>query len=308
MELEFVDHPQSFLDAAGGLLAAEPVLGSVIASVTERTVRELGRGVDSWSPAKAPFARWWAVLRDDTGTVVSAVMRTAPFEPWPTFGLPMDDAAARLLARALHARGELLGGANGAQPGSSLLAAETARLWGGRVTTEKQTRLWEATAVTEAPPPPGRLRRATEADAPLVLEWFQAFHAEADEQAGRVPDPASGEHNTPDGVGQRIAEGVVWLWELPGGRVAHLTCASLPVYGVSRVGPVFTPREHRGTGIASRVVGELTRRGLAAGHRMCLFTDRANPTSNKIYEALGYRPVVDMAEHRVEAVVAAVAP
>ena len=94
----------------------------------------------------------------------------------------------------------------------------------------------------------------------------------------------------------RIREGVEWLWELPGGEVAHLTGASLPSYGVSRIGPVFTPREHRGRGIGSYVVGELTRRGLEAGHRMCLFTDQDNPTSNKIYEALGYRPAAGVAE------------
>jgi predicted GNAT family acetyltransferase len=90
---------------------------------------------------------------------------------------------------------------------------------------------------------------------------------------------------------------VEWLWELPDGEVAHLTGAGLPSYGVSRIGPVYTPPEHRGRGIASYVVGELTRRGLEAGHRMCLFTDQDNPTSNKIYEGLGYRPVVEMAEH-----------
>ena len=28
---------------------------------------------------------------------------------------------------------------------------------------------------------------------------------------------------------------------------------------------------------------------------MCLFTDQANPTSNKIYAAFGYQPVADMA-------------
>ena len=32
---------------------------------------------------------------------------------------------------------------------------------------------------------------------------------------------------------------------------------------------------------------------------MCLFTDQANPTSNKIYAGLGYEPAVDMAEHLV---------
>jgi predicted GNAT family acetyltransferase len=299
MELEFFDAPQPFLDAAGGLLAAEPVLGSVIASVSERTARELADGHDSWAEVDAPFERWWLAVRDDTGEVVSAAMRTAPFKPHPTFALPMTDEAARALAAALHDRGELLGGANGALPGAEVLARATAELAGGEMVAVKATRLWEATSVEVPPAPEGRLRQATEDDAELVLAWFTAFHEEADEQAGREPDPASGEHNTLDSVLVRIREGVEWLWELPDGTVAHLTGAGLPSYGVGRIGPVYTPKEHRGRGIASYVVGELTRRGLEAGHRMCLFTDQANPTSNKIYASLGYEPVVEMAEHLV---------
>ena len=299
MDLEFFDTPRPFLDAAGGLLTQDPVLGSVIASVSERTARELADGHDSWAGVDAPFARWWVVVRDDAGAVVSAAMRTAPFRPHPTFAMPMDEEAARALAAALHERGELLGGANGALPGAATLARETARLAGGEVVTDKATRLWEAASVEMPPAPEGRLRQATEDDAELVLSWFEAFHAEADAQAGREPDPTSGEHNTLDSVLVRIREGVEWLWELPDGTVAHLSGAGLPSYGVSRIGPVFTPREHRGHGIASHVVGELTRRGLEAGHRMCLFTDLANPTSNKIYSGLGYAPVVDMAEHVV---------
>ncbi|MBC2933206.1 GNAT family N-acetyltransferase [Nocardioides sp. zg-1228] len=297
--LEFFATPQPFLDAAGGLLAAEPVLGSVIASVSERTARELAAGHDSWAEVGATFERWWVVVRDASGAVVSAAMRTAPFAPHPTFSMPMDDGAATALATALHARGELLGGANGALPGAAVLARVSAELTGGEVVADKGTRLWEATSVEAPPAPDGRLRLATEDDAELVLAWFRAFHEEADEQAGREPDPDSGEHNTLDSVLVRIREGVEWLWELPDGTVAHLTGAGLPSYGVSRIGPVYTPKEHRGRGIASYVVGELTRRGLEAGHRMCLFTDRANPTSNKIYAALGYEPTVDMAEHVV---------
>jgi predicted GNAT family acetyltransferase len=297
--LEFFDTPQPFLDAAGRLLAAEPVLGSVIASVTERTARELADGRDSWAEVGAPFQRWWVAVRDGDGEVVSAAMRTAPFKPYPTFAVPMPDAAARALAAALHERGELLGGANGALPGAEVLARATAELTGGEVVADKATRLWEATSVEVPPAPEGRLRRATEDDAELVLAWFTAFHEEADEQAGREPDPTSGEHNTLDSVLVRVREGVEWLWELPDGTVAHLTGAGLPSYGVSRIGPVYTPKEHRGRGIASYVVGELTRRGLQAGQRMCLFTDQANPTSNKIYAGLGYEPVVEMAEHVV---------
>lgn len=297
MDLEFFDDPRTFLAAGGEALAAQPVLGSVIATVTERQARVLDAGEDPGAGHDLPFTPWWALVRDTSGEAVSAVMRTAPFAPFPTFSLPMPGEAAATLARALHARGEFLGGANGALPGSARLAEETARLWGAKVLPGKSTRLWECTAVEVPPAPPGRLRRATEDDAELVLAWFTAFHQEADEQAGREPDPASGEHNTLADVLVRIREGVEWLWEMPDGEIAHLSGASLPSFGVSRVGPVFTPRQHRGGGIASYVVGELTRRGLAAGHRMCLFTDVDNPTSNKIYEALGYRAVADMAEH-----------
>jgi predicted GNAT family acetyltransferase len=60
------------------------------------------------------------------------------------------------------------------------------------------------------------------------------------------------------------------------------------------VGPVYTPPEHRGRGYASAAVAEVSRQILAAGDRACLFTDQANPTSNRIYESLGYRPVGDM--------------
>ena len=213
----------------------------------------------------------------------------------------MPEAAARALAAALHDRGELLGGANGALPGAEVLARATAELAGGVMVSYKATRLWEATAVDVPRAPEGRLRQASEDDTELVLAWFTAFHEEADEQAGREPDPHSGEHNTLDSVLVRIRDGVEWLWELPDGTVAHLTGAGLPSYGVGRIGPVYTPKEFRGRGIASYVVGELTRRGLEAGTRMCLFTDQANPTSNKIYASLGYEPVVDMAEHLVRA-------
>ncbi|MDR7255314.1 putative GNAT family acetyltransferase [Nocardioides sp. BE266] len=299
LTLEFFASPRPFLDAAGALLEAEPVLGSVIASVSQRVERELDAGIDSWADVDAPFARWWLVVRDGSGQVVSAVMRTATFKPYPTFALPMPDAAARALAAALHERGELLGGANGALPGAEVLARTTAELAGAELVTDKATRLWEATSVDVPPAPEGRLRQATEDDAELVLAWFTAFHEEADEQAGRAPDPHSGEHNTLDSVLVRIREGIEWLWELPDGTVAHLSGAGLPSYGVGRIGPVYTPKEHRGRGIASYVVGELTRRGLEAGTRMCLFTDQANPTSNKIYASLGYEPVIDMAEHLV---------
>ena len=81
--------------------------------------------------------------------------------------------------------------------------------------------------------------------------------------------------------------------------MVHLTAANVPAFGVVRVGPVYTPVEHRGSGFASAAVAAVSGQILADGRRPCLFTDQANPTSNRIYQAIGYEPVVDMANHEI---------
>jgi predicted GNAT family acetyltransferase len=64
--------------------------------------------------------------------------------------------------------------------------------------------------------------------------------------------------------------------------------------GTARVGPVYTPPEHRRRGYATSLVEEWTSELLRRGMRRCvLFTDLANPTSNSIYQAVGYRPAGD---------------
>ncbi len=289
--LEFFDDPAAFLAAAGPALAAEPVLGTVVASVSEGMAADRAAGV----AFTADVTPWWLVVRDHDGTVAGLGMRTAPFAPYPLFLLPMPDEAAEALAGVLHGRGEPLGGLNGTRPAVDVVAAAWTRLTGEPTDVAVHTRLFELGELTVPPVPGGRLRAATPADVPLATGWFQRFFAEADEQAGRPPS-RSGEHVDVDDVGRRVAQGTVWLWEDEDGRVVHLTAATAPAYGVSRIGPVFTPREHRGRGYAGAAVAQVSRRLLDEGVRVCLFTDQANPTSNALYERLGYRPLADMAE------------
>jgi RimJ/RimL family protein N-acetyltransferase len=59
--------------------------------------------------------------------------------------------------------------------------------------------------------------------------------------------------------------------------------------------PGDSPREQRGRGYAGATVAAVSRRLLDEDARVCLFTDQANPVSNALYERLGFRPVVDMA-------------
>ena len=65
-----------------------------------------------------------------------------------------------------------------------------------------------------------------------------------------------------------------------------------------RIGPVYTPPEFRGRGYASALTAHVSTEQLAAGRSFCfLYTDLANPTSNKIYVAIGYRRVCDSVQY-----------
>jgi predicted GNAT family acetyltransferase len=287
MHLEFHDDAATFLEVAGEHLAADPVLSTVIATVTRRAVN----GVDL---ARGTGPRWWLVVREGS-RVVSVAMRTAPAPPHPIYVMPMPDAAALALARALHERGEQLLGINGAMPAAQIVAEETARLSGGEAQVAERTRLHAVSSVVPARPTPGRLRLAKPDDLDLVLRWFLAFDADAAEQAGRDGEHQMLEPPEEEALLPRIEQGRVWLWDDEHGETVHLTAANPPAYGVTRIGPVYTPRERRGHGYARAAVAEVSQLLLDDGLRVCLFTDLDNPTSNRVYEAVGYRPVVDMA-------------
>jgi GNAT superfamily N-acetyltransferase len=290
--LEFTEDPRAFLTRAGGLLEADPVLGTVVASVTAGAVAALDRG----EPAPEHPQWWLSVADEESGDVVGVVMRTAPFRPYPLYVLPMPDDAAARAATALVERGEDVSAVNGALPAARTLATELARRTGRRVNVHEHTRLHVLTRLVEPKvAPDGLARVAVPADAPLALSWFRAFHADAAEQAGRLEPEHGGEQFDEADMDARIAEGRIWLWEDGLGTPVSLVGFNSPSFGVARVGPVYTPGAHRGHGYASILTAHVSRVLRDAGARVCLFTDQANPTSNKIYAAIGYEPVVDMA-------------
>lgn len=289
-DLELYDDPAAFLRAAGDHLRVEPVVSTVVATVAERAAREDAAGIAPDGPY-----RWWAVARDDAGAVVGTAMRTAPFTPYPLFVLPMPDDAAVRLARLLHERGEAAVGVNGALPAARRCAEELARLTGGTVEVAQHTRLHRLDELVAPRLPAGRLAAAGPDDVGLALRWFEAFAHDADEQAGREPGSMHEMAETAETMRQRIEDGRVWLWLDEAGAPVHLTGLNAPAFGAARIGPVYTPREQRGRGYAGATVAALSQRLLDAGVVPCLYTDQANPTSNALYAALGYQPVVDMA-------------
>lgn len=292
LTLTFYDDPAEFLAEAGDHLAADPVLNAVVATIAERSAAEDAAGI---APDPAASYRWWAVVRED-GEVVGVAMRTAPFAPYPLFLLPMPDHAAVALARALQARGEPVGGVNGARPAADVCAAELVALTGGEFRVALHTRLHRVDRVVAPPPARGSLRPARDAEVDLVVRWFRAFADAADEQAGRPPGTMHRVEVDRDAMSRRLEREEVWLWVDENDTPVHLTAVHSPSFGAARIAPVYTPPEHRGRGYAGNTVAALSQRILDAGHVPCLHTDQANPTSNHLYAGLGYRPVADMVD------------
>jgi len=290
----FTEDAAAFLDRAGEHLSRSPLTATVLTTVAQRVAATQAQGEE----ARRTAYDWFAVVTDADGGIAGTAMRTAPFAPYPPYLLAMPDGAALALAHALLDRGEEVGGAAGELPAADVFAAEIARATGREVRRDLHMRLFRLGELVEPPQPPGRLRRARPDEVGLALEWYRDFHVAADEQAGRDSGHgARSEGFTIEEMSGRIADGRVWFWVDGADRPLHVTGCNSPAYGVARIGPVYTPEEHRGNGYASAAVAGVSRALLEEGAEVvALFTDQANPTSNYIYPALGYVPVTDTVE------------
>jgi uncharacterized protein len=162
------------------------------------------------------------------------------------------------------------------------------RLTGKAVRPGKEMRVFELTEVRPVPLVPGSIELATHKERDLVIGWSQAFIRDADTH----DDPSQ----VPSAVDRLLALKAIYLW-IHGEPVSMAAAGSKTPNG-TRVNLVYTPRERRRCGYATSLVTALSKRLLGEGRRFCfLYTDLANPTSNAIYERIGYRAVGDVNEY-----------
>ncbi|MER7687488.1 GNAT family N-acetyltransferase [Streptomyces sp. NPDC097610] len=70
-----------------------------------------------------------------------------------------------------------------------------------------------------------------------------------------------------------------------------------------RVDPVYAPTHFRRGGYAGAVTAEVSRAALAIGSTdIVLFADPTNPTSNALYQRMGYAYVTDFTGYRFSGV------
>ena len=142
------------------------------------------------------------------------------------------------------------------------------------------------------PPSPmatGELRHAGKRDFDTLVDWLNRFANET----------GIGAVNVASFVESHINNKTVFLWEDEGRPVTSALYSGKTPRGV-RIGFVYTPTEFRRRGYASACVAAVSQRALDSGNQFCcLYTDLSNPTSNDIYQRVGYVPVSDVVDYEI---------
>ncbi|MEU2777440.1 GNAT family N-acetyltransferase [Streptomyces sp. NPDC007162] len=270
---EFLSHTQDFLHS-------RPDLHTVHLTVTEQLRR---RGPRAYGGRPPLLGR---LVRAD-GSVGAALLHTPPYA-LRTTRLTADEAEA--LVTGLLGLGHPVTGFASERATAEVFAAAWQRRTGASARLGGRERLYRLAELTDpSPMPEGRARVAGEADRELLIRWYDGFVADAGLPGGRGGG---------DWADFRLSYGGVTLWETPEGTPVSMAGVTPTVAGQARVGPVYTPPELRGRGYAGAVTARVSRAALAAGvGELLLFTDLANPTSNALYQRIGYRQVADWAEY-----------
>lgn len=284
----YADAPSFYAAAESFLMAYEAENGLMIG-----ILHNMLRVPDSYTNP------YFALVFDNDAPVLACVM-TLPYEPTLSYGTPdaVLSTAIDTLIADMHTIYPALPGVVAPKQTADTFAAA----WNAK--TRQPTRLfmherlYRLDRVNPIRPVSGVMRQATEQDRLFLLDWLYDFEHEAfgSVKGGR------------EIVEKRLDMALQWgfrryyLWEDAGKAVSLSGAAGDTPNGI-RLGPVYTPPELRGRGYASACVAALTQLLLDEGRTfVTLFTDLANPTSNHIYQVIGYHPLLDVEMYRFDAV------
>lgn len=282
MKVELVESVEEFISLTAEFREADPLRTNVIGSVS-LAVADGERAYDGY--------RWWIVRDDD---IVGIAMRTAPFNMQIS---PMPKDAAYALGRSVGAFDDALPGVAGSKEivDALLEGYATSNSVGSSRASAVDLRdfLYELEDLV-TPEVEGFARLAKEEELAPLARMMSAFVRDA----GLAP---ISDAEARAAVTRNLKRSALYCWEVDGSIAAIAGHAPIVTTGsivIGRVGPVYTTPEFRRRGYGSAVTAHVSRALLERGARVMLFTDADNPTSNGIYQAIGYRLVDEVVEVR----------
>ncbi|MFK0152206.1 GNAT family N-acetyltransferase [Streptomyces sp. NPDC090493] len=285
------DDVDEFLSRAGEFLRSRPG-PHVMQSTWAERVR--ARGAEAFGTGVPVFG-----MLERGGEVHATCYRLPP----RGYGLsPLTPEQADSLADRLAGLGDSVPSVS-ADHGTATAFAEAWQRRTGATPRLRDTRLCLYRLGTLTPPDPrpaGRGRVLGEQDLEETMFWCAEFAK------------AVGEDVTIDAgtwAGTRFADKTYTLWETPDGTPVSVAGLNPLIGGQMQVDVVYTPAHLRGRGYAAAVTAEVSRAALAAGAQdVVLFADLSNPTSNALYQRLGYVRLSEWSGYDFSAAVPAALP
>ncbi|PFV77698.1 GNAT family N-acetyltransferase [Bacillus sp. AFS059628] len=165
------------------------------------------------------------------------------------------------------------------------LAEEIAVLENKKTTIAMEQGVYELKQVKKKWKGDGVFREVSSDELPLIEQWIYQFCED-------VNLPTTKEEAT------QTAHTLITNRRLFGlevdGKLVSVAAKTRPTTNNITVNFVYTPKEARKKGHASSCVAALSQRMLDEGYKTTtLYTDLANPTSNKIYQEIGYEQIAE---------------
>lgn len=240
------------------------------------------------NPEKYKIKPYLATV-EEYGNIIAVAMMTLPYNL--LLSQIKNLKAINIIAQDLQQDNQLLTNVNAPVVEAQAFVEKWCLLTGTSYKLKLPLRIFKLEKVELFSQVKGDFRLATENDKQLLKSWHDAFCLEA---LGSI------ESDSKTWAEKILQQGSAYFWEneIP---VSIACIAGLTPNGAG-INTVYTPPEYRKQGYARACVAALSQTLLDKGYKFCfLFTDLSNPTSNKIYQQIGYKSVADWSNYSFSA-------
>jgi predicted GNAT family acetyltransferase len=283
LKLTKFDTAAQFLERTRTDLERDEASSNLLLGLAMTAVRQEEQGV----PSKA----WFAAIEDERGELALAILLNEVNMIVQGQGSAQEQAA-QLAVSAIRQAGLDIPGVVGSLDAAGFIARAWSAAAGREPYVKMNQRIYRLDRVNPVPYSSGAMRLAHMEEVELIADWIFSFAAEVGEPKAREIAVANATDN--------IRGGVLYVWE-DGGRPVTMAKRTRATRNGAVVALVYTPPVCRGKGYATSCVASLSQLLLDEGFRFCaLYTDLSNPTSNSIYQKIGYAPVADSIQYRFQ--------
>ncbi len=282
MEAKFFDNINKFYPLAYPFLLEYEVENGILLAILNYLKKDFHR----YGSEKPTLC---AIVREDEIKLIS--IRTPPYNQLLSYTKDLD--TFNILVEALVKQGAEIPGTLGFKEGVNIFV----NLWCERKAIKSELirheRVYKLEIVAEDVLGEHEFINTTKMYEKMVHQWTREFMLEALGERNPQMIERSLERLRID-----MNEGRIFLLIDKGKPVSMARKAGNSPNGIA-VNNVYTPPHLRRKGYATECVAKLSKRLLEEGNKFCfLFTDLGNPTSNSIYQKIGYRPIIDVDEYQ----------